>query len=149
LLEELRRSTSAPLVIYTTGLGSESGKLLPQICLFDSLDRPGLPPDIWWNSPKDLTLSKLMHVSTQPFYLRRYARRVAELWQREYGRRPAVHATTLMSLNGRPPQPMVDPTADLASVSVAWFRHNWWIKDLETPRIPQSAIAVNPGFASP
>ncbi len=148
-LEEQRRSTNAPLVIYTTDLGPDGIKMLPQVCIFDSQERPELPPYIWWNSPKDLTLSKLMHVSAQPFYLRRYARRVAELWQSEYGRRPAIHAITLMSLNGRPPQPMVDPNADLASVSVAWFRHNPWIRDLETPRIPKSAVASNPGFTSP
>jgi len=90
-----------------------------------------------------------MHVSTQPFYLRRYARRVAEIWQRDYGRRPIVHAVTSMSFNGRPPQPLVDPAADLATVPVAWLRHNPWIKDLETPRIPGSAIDANAGFTSP
>jgi len=148
LLTTQHRSSAEPLVIYTTDLGPEVKELLPQVCILDSQEHTDAPPYIWWNSPKDLTSSKLMHVSTQPFYLRRYARRVAEIWQREYGRRPIVHAATAMSLNGRPPQPMVDPSADLATVSVAWLRHNSWIKNLETPRIPAAAIAANPGFNS-
>jgi hypothetical protein len=66
---------------------------------------------------------------------------VASLWEQEYGRRPKVHAlTTEMSLNGRPHQLLVDPSADLASVPASWFRHNSWIKDLEMPRIPRDAL---------
>jgi hypothetical protein len=149
VLAALHKAASQPLIIYTGDLGPEVKDLLPQVCIFDSQDNPGAPPYLWWNSPKDLTSSKLMHVSTQPFYLRRYARRVAELWQRDYGRRPIIHARTSMSLNGRPFQPMVDPEADLATVPIAWLRHNPWIKDLETPRIPPSALAANPGFESP
>lgn len=148
-LDYHRRSTDEPLVIYTTELGPEGKDLLPQACIFDSQDEPDRSPYVWWNTARDLTASKLIHISTQPFYLRRYARRVAELWQQEYGRRPVVNAVTSMSLNGRPPQPLVDLAADLASVDVAWFRHNWWIKDLETPRIPREAIASHPGFTSP
>jgi len=146
LLASQRHPSDEPLLIYTTDLGPEVKELLPQVCIFDSQEPPGTPPYIWWNSPKDLTDSKLMHISTQSFFLRRYARRVAEIWQRDYGRRPIVHAVTSMSFNGRPPQPMVDPAADLATVPVLWLRHNPWIKDLETARIPASAIAVNPAF---
>jgi hypothetical protein len=144
-----RHSAEEPLVIYTTDLGPAGKELLPQVCIFDSQDEPGHSPYIWWNTAKDLTASKLIHISTQPFYLRRYARRVAELWEHEYGRRPIVNAVTSMSLNGRPAQPFVDPAADLATVQVAPFRHNWWIKDLETPRTPRSAIASHPGFTAP
>ena len=148
VLAELHRAAGQPLIIYTGDLGLEVKELLPQVCIFDSQENRSAPPYIWWNSPKDLTSSKLLHVSTQPFYLRRYARRVAELWQRDYGRRPIIYARTSMSFNGRPSQPMVDPEADLATVPVAWLRHNPWIKDLETARIPASAIAANPGFDS-
>jgi hypothetical protein len=148
LLTSQLHSRGDPVVIYTPDLGPEVKELLPQVCIFDSQESPGTPPYIWWNSPKDLTSSKLMHVSTQPFYLRRYALRVAEIWQRDYGRRPIVHAITSMSLNGRPPQPMVDPAVDLATARVEWLRHNPWIKDLETARIPSSAVGSNPGFDS-
>ncbi|MEY2409835.1 MAG: vitamin K-dependent gamma-carboxylase [Verrucomicrobiota bacterium] len=133
--------TAAPLVVYLGDLGITSRELLPQVCIFDSQDSPGLPPYIWWNSPRDLTISKGMHISNQAFFLRRYARRVADLWQKEYGRRPVVTAATAVSLNGRPPQMLVDPEADLASVSASWFTHNGWIKDLELRRIPREILA--------
>ena len=149
LLSSGRHSGAEPLIIYTTDLGQEVKELLPQACISDSLDHPEQPPAIWWNSPRDLTASKLMHISTQPFYLRRYARRVAEIWQKEYGHRPAVRAVTSMSLNGRPSQLLVDPTVDLATARVAWFKHNSWIKNLETPRIPRSAVEEGSGFKSP
>lgn len=93
-----------------------------------------------WTSPKDLTVSKGLHISIQAFYLRRYAQRVVALWEKEYGRRPVVTAYTAVSLNGRPPQMLVYPEADLASVPVSWFRHNRWIRDLEMPRIPREAL---------
>ena len=135
-----------PLVICTGGIGAEAKYTLPQACLFDSQDHPERPPYIWWNSLKDLTSSKFTHISNQAFYLRRYARRVAWLWEKEYGRRPMVTAWTAVSLNGRPHQPLVDPEADLASVPATWFGHNPWIRDLETPRIPREALARTPAY---
>ena len=98
-------------------------------------------PEVYWNIQKDVTISKGIHISNQAFYLQRYARRVANLWQAEYGRRPRVHAMTAVSFNGRPHQLLVDPNADLASVPVYWFRHNTWIHDLELKRIPRSALS--------
>ena len=134
-----------PLVIYTSNnLRADAREMLPQACIFDSEDKPEQPAYIYWSCLKDLTVSKFNHISNQAFYLRRYARRVATLWEKEYGRRPAVHASTAVSLNGRPFQQLVDPDADLASVPVTWFRHNPWIRDLETPRIPREALAGTP-----
>ena len=95
---------------------------------------------VCWNSAKDLSRSKLIHVSNQAFFLRRYARRVAWLWEKEYGRRPAVTAWTSLSLNGRPHQELVDPKADLASVKAKWLSHNEWVFDLKTARIPREAL---------
>jgi hypothetical protein len=135
-----------PLEIYTGEVGPEARLLLPQVCLFDSVEQPERMPYLYWNSLKDLTFSKALHVSLQAFYLRRYACRVASLWQKEYGRRPAVTALTAVSLNGRPHQALVDPQADLASVSVTHFGHNPWIRPLETPRIPREALAQKSGL---
>jgi hypothetical protein len=81
-------------------------------------------------------MSKAMHLGMQPFLLRRYARRVADSWESQHGRRPSVHASSSISLNGRPFQPAVDPDADLARVPIRAFGHNTWIRDLEEPRIP-------------
>src|SRR5262249_7821304 len=70
---------AAPLVVFMGDIGPESKRVLPQACILDSQELTDRPPFIWWNSLKDLPPSKLMHVSFQPFYLRRYARRVASL----------------------------------------------------------------------
>jgi hypothetical protein len=129
-----------PLIIYMGDIGGEAKYVLPEACVSDSQDRPERPPYVWWNSFKDLSPSKLMHVSNQAFYLRRYARRVASLWENEYKRRPAVKARTAVSLNGRPYQLLVDPEADLAAVPLTRFGHNPWVKDLELPRIPRDAL---------
>jgi len=43
-----------------------------------------------------------------------------------------VRAETLVSLNGRDPQPIVDPTVDLASVSAVWWGHAPWIVQLKS-----------------
>ncbi len=127
-----------PLVVYTYDLGLAARDLLPLAGIFDTLDHPDAPPYIQWNYLAELPDSKSMHMGAQPFLLRQYARHVAAWWQAEYDRRPAVKATTAVSLNGRPFQTLVDPQADLAAVGVAWLRHNSWIRDLEMPRIPRT-----------
>jgi vitamin K-dependent gamma-carboxylase len=130
-----------PLIIHAGKFTVQNSETLPRAILIDPLDDSHHEPYVWWNYMQDLPVSKSMHISTQPFILRRYARRVAELWEQEHGRRPAVHAVTHVSLNFRPVQPIVDPEADLASVPKAWFGHNEWIQDLETSRIPREEIA--------
>ena len=126
-----------PLAVHMGQVGSGARELLPQAYLLEGTDRV---LRIRWNSAADLSASKMMHTSIQPFYLRRYARRVANLWQKQHGRRPSVHAETEMSLNARPHQELVDPQADLASVPAHWWRHNGWIRDLQTARIPRQAL---------
>ena len=142
---ETRRAGYDPAIILLSDIGAEVAQRLSQTCVFDSLEHPEQPPTLWWNAPKDLTASKLNHVSQQAFYLRRYSVRVADLWEQEYGRRPAVTATTRVSLNGRPYQALVDPDVDLARVSVSWFSHNPWVRDLETPRIPTEVLTIPGG----
>jgi hypothetical protein len=135
-----------PLIVYMDDIGVAVRDALPQACIFDNEDHPERPPYIWWNSLKDLTFSKFLHASNQAFYLRRYARRVASLWEKEYARRPIVRASSLVSLNRRPHQQLVDPNADLASVPVRWFGHNEWIRDLEMRRIPREELTKRPGY---
>jgi hypothetical protein len=65
---------------------------------------------------------------------------VSDAWQKEHGRRSAVHVDTQVSLNNRPFQRLVDPDADLAIASVNWFGHNPWIRDLEVPRIQTDGL---------
>lgn len=129
-----------PLVIYAVDINVETEDFLPKALIFDLQDHPEQPAAISWNYLQELSKSEAMHVSMQPFFLRRYARHVADLWQKDYGHRPQVHAATMVSLNGRPMQRLVDPKADLASVRVNWFGHNAWIRDLEMPRLQSDGL---------
>src|SRR6185369_15901250 len=90
-----------PLVIYTGDVGKigiEAWASLSQACIFDSEQHPEQLPYIYWNILRDLSISKMLHISNQAFYLRKYAQRVADLWEKEYRRRPAIHAKTAVSL---------------------------------------------------
>jgi len=132
-------SPTSPTVVYTSELGTEAGIRLPPAFILD-FHGSAQPPAIFWNSLKDLSPSKSIHISNQAFFLRRYAIRVADLWEARYGRRPVINALTAVSLNGRPHQELVDPHADLARVSVKWFGHNEWVRDLQLKRIPREVV---------
>ncbi|MCA9198369.1 MAG: HTTM domain-containing protein [Planctomycetales bacterium] len=133
-----------PIVIHFGPLGAETKDLLPLAYIADSQTDNNQAARIHWNSLQDMTMSKYMHSSAQPFYLRRYARRVAAIWEQQSGRRPKVSAVTLVSYNGRPHQELVDPQVNLAEVPVHWFRHNAWIRDLQMKRIPHAAVNSQP-----
>lgn len=126
--------------ILTEYPGLEHWEWIPQACIIIPRENPARGPRIFWNSRRDISPSKFIHISNQPFFLRRYARRVAQWWEKEYARRPEVHALAMVAFNGRPHQQLVDPDQDLASVSVNWFTHNAWVRDLELPRIPRAAL---------
>jgi hypothetical protein len=128
-----------PLVIYAGADPFELKDYLPQASIFETQDHPEQLAYICWNYLRELTPGEGMHLSMQPFLLREYARHIADIWEQQYGRRPTVHAETAVSLNFRPTQPVVDPQADLASVSLSRLRRNPWIKDLECPRIPRGS----------
>lgn len=122
-------NVAEPLVVLRAGLGMSEKELLPRYYVADHWDGPGRRPEVRWNLFRDVGPSKAMHVGMQPFLLRRYAQRVAAAYQREFQRRPEVHALTSVSLNGHPGQAQVDPDADLASVPLSRFGHNSWIRD--------------------
>jgi hypothetical protein len=128
-----------PFVIYTGAEAFELKDKLPQASIFDSQDHPQRLAYVSWNYLGELTPGEGMHLSLQPFLLREYARHIADLWEQDYGRRPTVRAETAVSLNFRPSQPVVDPDADLASVSLSRLHHNRWINNLECPRIPRGS----------
>lgn len=50
-----------------------------------------------------------------------------------------VRADTMVSMNGREPQPIVDPTVDLSRVSTVWLGTPSWIVPLEQPLRRSSA----------
>ena len=139
--DRFRPTPEGVLVAYLSDIGMEAKEFLPPVYAVDSQDRPGSGTLVRWNHYRELTGSQILHCSFQPFFLRRYAVHVADRWQADYGRRPAVHAFTQVSLNGRPHAPLVDPKADLAGVPLSLFWHNAWIRDLPPGRIPKSALA--------
>lgn len=126
----------SPLVIYTADLNFSHRSEFPEACV---VFRDGAgqvsSPKISWDYHRSLGTSKGMHISTQPFLLRRYARQLASKWEKLHGRRPGVYAKSYVSLNFRPLQPLVDESVNLAEISVKKLRHNEWIHDLERPRI--------------
>jgi hypothetical protein len=135
--ESIQHLGTAPLPLHLLDDSPESIALLPRAAILTHPADP-LTPRIHWNYYKDGTVSKAMHISTNPFLLRRYARRVAQLWQQQHGNYPKVTAQTALSLNTRPFQPVVDPVADLASVPVSRFSHNDWIQNLAQSRIQEA-----------
>ena len=150
-----------PLTVFHEPLGMSEGDLLPRWYLSESTGPDGsLRREVRWNLFRDVGPSKGMHLSTQPFLLRRYAHRIAGIWKQEFGRWPEVRARTQLSLNRRPFNPVVDPSADLASVPVRWFGHNPWVLDLQPGRagtlqpdgrgswIPAPGISA-PGVSAP
>jgi uncharacterized membrane protein YphA (DoxX/SURF4 family) len=138
----IAHSGGEPMVVYTGAGISELRPLLPQAIVSDTLENPARGVWISWNYRTELAISQAMHMSTQPFLLRQYARHVALIWEKQHGRRPVIHGSSQVSLNGRPFQVQVAPDADLASVEVSRIRHNPWIRQLETPRIPGGRIST-------
>lgn len=70
---------------------------------------------------------------TQPELIWQLARHIAREVERQ-GRGPVeVRAEALVSLNGRPPAPLVDPTVDLAAVTVGLAPSAWVMPAPETP----------------
>ena len=132
--EDVSSGAAGPMRVFHEPLGMGEGDMLPRWYVNESTETDGPRVEFRWNLFRDVGPSKGMHLSTQPFLLRRYAQRVADAWASDQGRRPEVRARTQLSLNRRPFNPVVDPTADLASVSVRWFGHNSWILDLQRGR---------------
>jgi vitamin K-dependent gamma-carboxylase len=73
--------------------------------------------------------------STQVYLLTGHPSRIVQfahyLSERHGG--AEVRAETSVSLNGREPVPLVDPTADLAAVPLWWWGHADWILPLDEP----------------
>lgn len=137
LLDALRTDVGGePLVIHRHDPGTRPDNRPPVASLWQ--EGTASVPFIRWDLLQDAGTSKSMHLGINPFLLRRYARRIARRWEQDNGSYPQVHALTEVRLNGRPPQAVVDPEADLASVSATWLGHNPWIRDLEMARIPRT-----------
>jgi hypothetical protein len=70
-------------------------------------------------------------VQAWPPILHSYVQHVAEIWQRELGRRPAIRVVNWAALKPYDLQPQIDPSVDLARAPLPWFGHASWIPPLE------------------
>lgn len=134
----------SPLILHAEDPVEAGAPYPEQATLWQSTTATDTAPEIRWDTPSHLGVSKTMHVGVNPFLLRRYARHVADTWKGGRWERPAIHARTRVALNLRPLQPVVDPKADLASVRESWLTHNDWILDLATERIPAGSNPTAP-----
>ncbi|HEX9683987.1 MAG TPA: HTTM domain-containing protein [Acidimicrobiales bacterium] len=86
-------------------------------------------PDTWQVHPRDHLGAKQTHrLAGHPERLVHFARHLSDLYDGA-----EVRAMTSVSLNGRPPQPLVDPAVDLASVSLPWWGAPWILPLTEPP----------------
>lgn len=92
----------------------------------------------WAVDPRDLlTAKQAALLPGHPERLVHLARHLSDLYDGA-----EVRVETSVSLNGRTPQPIVDPTVDLASVDLPGWRRADWIMPLEDPS-RESAWAQN------
>jgi vitamin K-dependent gamma-carboxylase len=122
-------SQATPAVVFCEPLALDVSDLLPSFYAAVPVDRAELLPEIRWNLIRDAGISKTMHIGIQPFLMRRYARRVADAWRKDYGHDPAVHVAANISINGHAPRELVDPKADLLTAPLTLFGHNAWIRN--------------------
>ena len=82
---------------------------------------------IWHvNLPDYLTRRQINKMATRPDMLLQFAHYLARTWEREYSLpRVEVRVTSAVSLNGRPPVPLVDPDRDLAAEPRNLYPADW------------------------
>jgi hypothetical protein len=80
-------------------------------------------------------------MKTRPELIRQYAHHLADLAvEREPNKpRPGVHAISMVSLNGRQPQPMIDEKVDLAA-EPATLGTPSWVVPLRDPLPPRDEV---------
>lgn len=82
---------------------------------------------VWHVNPKRyLTWRQVGEMSPQPLMVVQLARHIEREFQQERGLQVAIYADVEASLNGRKPQPLIDPTVDLTQVKI-WAADRSWI----------------------
>ena len=72
-----------------------------------------------------LTANQMQTAQRSPELIRQSAVKLAELAAELGTENSRIHCLALVSLNGRRPQPMIDPTVDLLQVRRGWFSDDW------------------------
>jgi len=89
-----------------------------------TVQRPGSPDKIPV-APSWLTPLQLRMMSTQPDLILQTAHRIAEREEASCGEKVAVFANAMVSLNGRPPAPLIDPGTNLAAIQDSFLPKTW------------------------
>jgi hypothetical protein len=87
----------------------------------------------FWNS--DWQFQKM---AINPDILLQFCHKFAEIVRSQGGEEVAIHAQVFVSLNGREPRPLVDPTANLANEPRRWLTGYPWVLPLEQGNAPQA-----------
>ena len=115
------------VLIDLPSLTTESMRSLPHVlCFATNADDVQLV----WNETRELHQAQVQAMRTSPFLQFQYAQHVADIWERQFGRRVEVRITNRVSMNRRTAQPMIDGRVDLASKQWRYFGHNDWIVPL-------------------
>jgi len=85
---------------------------------------------------EELNAAQLRGVSCKPMMTAQYARHLRGIYVEKGFTNPAVYVDALVSLNGRPYQPIVDPAVDLSTAVTPWFRPADWIVPLDPDARP-------------
>ena len=64
-------------------------------------------------------------LSFQPDLILQFAHFLADHYQQAHQPRPSVRAEVFVTMNGRPSQPFIDPSVNLAAISDGWQQKTW------------------------
>lgn len=92
---------------------------------------------------RDLTPRQISKMGDFPEMIHEYARFLGERYARAGAPGTAVRVRCLTALNGRRPQPLIDPEADLAAAPRGPFTPQPWIVPLTRP-LPDEPYLVPP-----
>jgi hypothetical protein len=91
--------------------------------------------ETWEVDPEDfLTRRQTGKMLVRPDMIHQFAGHLDRLWREAGHGDVVVRADNRKSLNGRPPQPFVDPAADLSAVPYDHFGPDAWVLPLHLPR---------------
>ena len=88
----------------------------------------------WYVEPESYLVKKQTRkMATQPDMILQFAHYLQEKWKREYGLKDVeIRVNNYVSLNGREPAPLVNPSIDLTTVTRS-LKHATWILPLHEP----------------
>ncbi len=90
--------------------------------------------DVWAVKPEEfLTARQAGKMLVRPDMIHQFAGYLDRVWQEAGYGDVAVRAEISKSLNGRPPQPFVDPAVDLSAVAFNNFGPDPWVVPLDLP----------------